>query len=111
MIIFSSHGCYKSTIIFYHDKYGAETGQSGATNIVKLPLAFVRSGWFNLDYYGYGHYSGIYSFGESGYNWSRTSRSSTLAHYLNIDPNIIPPSNNADRYFGFSLRFRYPGSV
>ena len=36
---------------FYNllSKYGAETGATGASTIVQLPLAYVRSGYISLD--------------------------------------------------------------
>lgn len=110
MIIFSSHGCYKSTVIFYHDKYGAETGQSGATNIVKLPLAFVRGGWVNV---GDLYESRMINVGYIGYDWSRTSYSSASAYGLRFYPMEVNPSyiynQYHGRYFGFPLRCLYPG--
>lgn len=105
MIIFSSHGCYKSMVIFYHNKYGAQTGQSGATNIVKLPLAFVRSGYVHL---GNGYVSDT---GYIGDYWSRTAGSSTNAYSLGMSPTNVNPSSSHYRWLGFPLRCLYPGSV
>ena len=104
MIIFSSHGCYKSTVIFYHNKYGAETGQSGATNIVKLPLAFVRGGALNVSD------GKIWSLGQRGHYWSRTPSTPTGGRFLWVLPADVLPSHSNSRRDGSSLRCLYPGN-
>ena len=79
---------------------------TGTTNIVQLPLAFVRSGWVSP---GYGY---AYGFGSHGYVWSRTTSSSAPAYDLGITPSgVYSESDNSSRYYGYSLRCLYPGSV
>ena len=76
--------------------------QSGSTNIVKLPLAFVRSGYVYLNF-GF-----VFNVGDYGYNWSRTAKSSTIAYHLNMDPSDVDSeSNEDDRWVGLPLRCRY----
>ena len=72
---------------------------TGATNIVQLPLAFVRSGYVNLNN-GY-----VDNVGSNGYNWSRTASSSTGARNLNFSTTGVSPSAYSSRYLGFSLRW------
>ena len=74
---------------------------TGATNIVQLPLAFVRSGYVNLS----GGY--VYNVGNGGYYWSRTASSSTGARYLYFGPTGVNPSGYNYRYYGLSLRWLY----
>ena len=90
---------------FYNllNQYNATSGTTGATTIVQLPLAFVRSGATSV-------YSGnANSLGTNTYYWSCTSVSSTSARYLGayLDGNGVHPSNssNNNRYSGFSLRW------
>ena len=83
-----------STALFYHES----TTSSGATTIVQLPLAFVRSGGVNL-HYGYADYVGYHSYG-----WSRTSSSANGAYFLYFDTTGITPSGANNRYVGRSLR-------
>lgn len=104
MIIFSSHGCYKSTVIFYHNKYGAETGQSGATNIVKLPLAFVRGGYVGLSY------GQARDTGYEASTRSRTAKSSIYGYILGMNTTGVNPSYYNSRCNGFPLRCLYPGN-
>ena len=78
---------------------------SGATTIVQLPLAFVRSGYVCLSY---GYVSNV---GEYGCAWSRTPKSSTHAYYLGMHPTYVNPSDYYIRYGGFPLRCLYPGSA
>ena len=70
---------------------------SGATTIVQLPLAFVRSGYIYL-YHGL-----LRLIGENGYGWSHTAKSSTNAYYLGMTPADINPSYDNDRWYGFPL--------
>ena len=84
---------------------GVTSGQTAATNIVQLPLAFVRSGWVNI---GNGYTNNV---GERGYGWARTSNSSTYAYSLYFNTAYVRPSNSNDRYSGFPLRCLYPGSA
>lgn len=61
-------------------------------------LAFVRRGYVNLNN-GY-----VDNVGSNGYNWSRTSKSSTNAYNLNFNTSNVNPSNNNNRYNGRPLR-------
>ena len=78
---------------------------TGATNIVQLPLAFVRSGvvWPGDGQVGYVSYY--------GYSWSRTSESSTDAYYLSFGTTNVNPSYSSVRFYGRPLRCLYPGSA
>ena len=79
--------------------------QTGATNIVQLPLAFVRSGYVNLDN------GRVNLTGYEGDVWSRTAISSTTARVLYFNTTNVTPSDNYNRYYGFSLRCLYPGNA
>ena len=79
-------------------------GTTGATTIVQLPLAFVRSGSINLND------GKMYYVSERGYNWSRTARSSTYTYYLSLNPTDIAPSNSTYRWYGLPLRCHWPES-
>ena len=86
---------------FYNllNQYNATSGTSGATTIVQLPLAFVRSG---VIYPSNGTAGYV---GNSGLWWARTAKSSTLAYDLGMNPsNVNSESDNNYRYHGFSLR-------
>ncbi|NBI88602.1 hypothetical protein D3Z47_21455 [Lachnospiraceae bacterium] len=75
--------------------------QTGATNIVQLPLAFVRSGYvITFD----GEVDGV---GGKLFGWSRTARSTADAYYLGVGPSEVYPSGNNGRYYGLSLRCLY----
>ncbi len=73
------------------------SGTTGATTIVQLPLAFVRSGYVHLDS-GY-----VYGVNYEGDNWSRTTYSSASAYRLALYPTGIN-MNAANRYYAFPLR-------
>ena len=62
---------------FYNllNQYNATSGTTGATNIVQLPLAFVRSDAVNL------RDGKIWYLGQYGAYWSRTAQSSNYAYY------------------------------
>lgn len=80
-----------------------------ATNIVQLPVAFVRSGWVNVSA-GYMDSSDW----DLGDYWSRTAGSATNAYYLNFYPGIgsssdVDPSTSSSRFSGFPLRCLYLG--
>ncbi len=80
---------------------------TGATTIVQLPLAFVRSGWVNVGT----EYEGVVRvIGYHGYGWARTAESSTYAYRLNANPTYIGPLDYVDRWYGFSLRCHWPES-
>ena len=67
---------------------------TGATTIVQLPLAFVRSGYVDLTD-GY-----IIQTGSVGYGWSRTS-TNAHAHDLWHNDVTISPSSSTYRWSGF----------
>ena len=77
------------------------SGTTGATTIVQLPLAFVRSGYV---YTNSGAVGSVGYVGNNGYSWSRTSRSSTSAYRLNFNATDVYPSGNGNRWYGFPLR-------
>ena len=92
---------------FYNllNQYNATSGTTGATTIVQLPLAFVRSGGVILNY----GQTGL--IGESGYSWSRTIGLSPVAYVLVVAPADIASSRNSNRFYGFPLRCLYPGNA
>lgn len=79
-----------------------ETDQSGTTNIVKLPLAFVRSGYMrpsdgNMSWVGY-----------AGWYESTSSRATNGVYYLWFGKFDVTPSNTDGRRLdGFPLRCLY----
>ena len=86
-------------------KYNAASGAEGASNIISLPLAFVRSGYVNLNAgmaYGVSRYL---------YGWSRAAESLAGAYSLGVNPTEVYPSANNYRWNGFPLRCLYLGSV
>ena len=86
-------------------KYNAASGAEGASNIISLPLAFVRSGYVNLNAgmaYGVSRYL---------YGWSRAAESLAGAYSLGVNPTEVYPSANNYRWNGFPLRYLYLGSV
>ncbi len=93
---------------FYNllNQYNATSGTTGATTIVQLPLAFVRSGYVSL-------YNGqARNAGEYGYGWSRTaSNNPNYAYYLGMNTTNVNPSNYGNRGNGFPLRCLYSGSA
>ena len=60
--------------------------QTGATNIVQLPLAFVRSGNVYIDY------GRLVSTGYVGDYWSRTANSATTGRDLIFHTTYVNPS-------------------
>ena len=68
---------------------------TGATTIVQLPLAFVRSGYI------YPPSGAILNVSANGYSWSKTSKSSTSTYDLGIHPDNANPSDSSNRYDGF----------
>ena len=86
-------------------KYNAASGAEGASNIISLPLAFVRSGGIYLN-------DGIaYYVGHALYNWSRVTKSASVAYFFAVDPAEVYPSFSVNRGYGFPLRCLYLGSV
>lgn len=61
-------------------------------------MAFVRSGYMHLAN-GY-----VNNTGYNGDYWTRTAYSAANAYNLNMNPTNVNPSNNWNRYGGFSLR-------
>lgn len=84
--------------------YSVETDQS-ATNIVKLPLAFVRSGLVYTDG------GGVYNVGQILYGWSHTASSTSSIYNLGVDLAEVYTSGANLRWYGFPLRCLYLGSV
>ena len=80
--------------------YNATSGTTGATTIVQLPLAFVRSGYVDLGA------SQARVIGTNGYSWTRTSNSANDTYSLYFSSSIIYPSNYGNRYYGRPLRCR-----
>ena len=80
----------------------SRSGTTGATTIVQLPLAFVRSGNININD------QSINNIGNNGYFWARTAASATSAYSLGIGIISAGSSNNyGGRWFGFPLRCRF----
>ena len=75
------------------------TTDKSASNIISLPLAFVRSGYVHLAE-GYVGVVGLY-----GYGRSRTASSTTDAYRLSFGPSGLD-MDPASRYWGFPLRCR-----
>ena len=70
-----------------------------ASNIISLPLAFVRSGYVSTNS------GGVYSIGEKGYGWSGVAGLTPTAYGLALSPTGIDTSSNYNgRWYGFSLR-------
>ena len=86
-------------------KYNAASGAEGASNIVSLPLAFVRSGYVNL-LNGQTRYVGH----EASIR-SRVAGTAAYAYYLASYDTSVYTSGNAVRYYAFPLRCLYLGSV
>jgi len=74
------------------------------STIVQSPLAFVRSGYFDLNT------NKMYSVGSYNFNQSRTSRSATEAYFLYMSPTNINLSGNNYRWLAFPLRYLSPAS-
>ena len=77
------------------------TTDKSASNIISLPLAFVRSGYVNLNAgmaYGVSRYL---------YGWSRAAESLAGAYSLGVNPTEVYPSANNYRWNGFPLRYLY----
>ena len=64
-------------------------------------LAFVRSGNVNVND------GKVYNVGERGYDWARTSQSSTNAYNLWMTPTDVNPSNSNNRWIGIPLRWGF----
>lgn len=73
----------------------------GATNIIHLPLAFIRSGYMHHSV-GYVNVIGTY-----GYTWSHTSRSASHSYDLSISASGIDSLDGTHRSIGFPLRCQY----
>ena len=71
---------------------------SAASNIISLPLAFVRSGGIYLN-------DGIaYYVGHALYNWSRVVLSAPVAYFFGVDPAEVYPSFSVNRWYAFPPR-------
>ncbi len=70
-----------------------------ASNIVSLPLAFVRSGILVTTY------GSSRDLGYEGGCWSSTSETNTVARYYNFNPGGSNPLGYGDYYLGFPLRW------
>ena len=86
-------------------KYNAASGAEGASNIISLPLAFVRSGYVGLND------GRAYVVGRNLYGWSRVTVSASVAYGLGVNPAEVYPSGSLNRWYGFPLRCLYLGSV
>ena len=86
-------------------KYNAASGAEGASNIISLPLAFVRSGDVHLNG------GKAYDVGRNLYGWSRVTVSASSAYTLGVNPTEVYPSNYNYRWRAFPLRCLYLGSV
>ena len=85
--------------------YNATSGTTGATTIVQLPLAFVRSGYVNSNL------GRILNPGTEGNSWSQTAATDTDAYYLRINSaqaGAIYYYYYYYRYYGRPLRCRTP---
>ena len=68
------------------------------SNIISLPLAFVRSGGIYLN-------DGIaYYVGHALYNWSRVVLSAPVAYFFGVDPAEVYPSFSVNRWYAFPPR-------
>ncbi len=67
-----------------------------SSNIISLPLAFVRSGNVNLNN------GKVYGASFNGFDWSRTINSSIYSYRLDFYPTDVV-LNRTDRWAGFSL--------
>ena len=81
-----------------NDFYALTTGNSVTTGSTLskapyyfIPAGYVRSGSLDLA-------------GNYGYYWSSTAFSSNVAYYLGSYSSRVYPSNNANRYSGYSVR-------
>lgn len=74
--------------------------------IVRLPLAFVRSGLMDLS-------SGqMRVIGDCSFSWSHISQTYFYAYNLGMTISEVYPSNdNDERWYGFPLRCLYNGNV
>ena len=75
------------------------------SNIISLPLAFVRSGWISVN----GGATSVV--GQWSFNRSRVVQSTSSAYSLDIASDNVNPSRSNDRWDGFPLRCLYLGSV
>ena len=68
------------------------------SNIISLPLAFVRSGYTSLND------GKLYYTGRDLYGWSQISRSTSGAYTLGVNPTEAYTSSINGRYLAFPLR-------
>ena len=70
---------------------------ANANTIVQAPLMFVRGGIVGPGYFlNFAGYGGRY--------WSGVGNDSSSAYDLGFDSGRVSPSDDLDRYFGFSVR-------
>jgi len=77
----------------------------GASTLVHLPLAFVRSGYVDLSV------GAIWHANYFGYDRSRTARSIIDAYSLGVGPGEVFPLGGGNRYAGFPLCCRFFSSL
>lgn len=73
------------------------------SNIISLPLAFVRSGGVSTVTNSAG------SIGYDCWDWSQTAYSNTYAYRLNSTSTYVGPSTTYHRRDGYPLRCLYQG--
>ena len=77
--------------------YGISSNSAGSTAITQTPLYFNPSGYVRS--------GSLRSAGSNGNYWSSTADSSTsFAYLLDFYSGYVAPSNNGNRYVGFSVR-------
>ena len=80
--------------------YGIANDITGASEILQLPLNFVRSG-----YYGWGSDGRVAHKGNVAYWWSSVAQSAVTSWNLNIAPKgVIPQNYDASKGSGLSVR-------
>lgn len=82
-------------------KYNTEVDATAATNIVQLPLTFVRSGYIGLND------GTLYYVGGNLFSRSRTAYSDNDSYNLRFNVDTISPTYHNYRYYGFLLRCLY----
>ena len=83
---------------------------TGATTIVQLPLAFVRSG--SVSGVGPSFFTGnMYNVGNEGWYWSSTVEDEEYVYYLDfIISNVVPSDSHVARHNGcyYRMEWHYP---
>ncbi len=78
------------------DAYSIGANAAGSTALRSAPLYFVYGGYVNN--------SSLNNAGSYGYYWSSTANSATYAYRLYFNSSNVNPSDNFNRYFGYSVR-------